>query len=151
METITVPARVIAEHILWLRRESDTSDNQLSKLVYLCHGWMLGLRGQALIEDDVVVAETGPMVQGLTGLAPAEHPELGRSHTEFISMIVDGYGLFSGDQLSDITHEEGTPWYSSRNRQGTVIPTEELRNHYQEIVSQEEAEIQAARSKMRRR
>lgn len=140
-----VSARAIAEHILWMRGDSSTSQAQLEKLVYLCHGWMLGFRDQPLINDEVVVAETGPVVQGLAEIRPKQHAELDVGQREIISMVIDGYGGFTAQKLSALTHEEGTPWYSLRHRQGEKIQIEELKEHYRELIACAEREMAPGR------
>ena len=137
---LPVPARTVAEHILWMRGDQPTDNAQLSKLVYLCHGWMLGFRGQPLITDPVVVAQTGPIVTGLEGVEAREH-ELDRGQVEIITMILDGYGSLSGGQLSDLTHEEGTPWHTRQHRLGETIPHGEVQEHYREIIDRMETEM----------
>ena len=56
------PPRVVAEQILWLRRDVETTPMHVLKLVYLCHGWVLGLTDQALIDEPVEAWQYVPPV-----------------------------------------------------------------------------------------
>ena len=53
---------LVAEQILWLRREIDTTPMHVIKLVYLAHGWMLGFTSRALINEAVEAWTYGPVV-----------------------------------------------------------------------------------------
>ena len=44
------PSRTVAEQILWLRKVQPTTPMHVIKLVYLCHGWMLGNFDRGLIK-----------------------------------------------------------------------------------------------------
>ena len=61
----TLSARTVAEHILSLRSDRDTTPLHIVKLVYLCHGWMLGLKHQPLIDEPIVTGRYGPVVQSI--------------------------------------------------------------------------------------
>ena len=56
---------LIAEQILWQRRDVDTTPMHVLKLTYLCHGWMLGIYDHALINEPVEAWQYGPVVPSL--------------------------------------------------------------------------------------
>ena len=45
--------QLVVEQILWLRRDIESTPMHVLKLVYLCHGWMLGLNDSSLINEPV--------------------------------------------------------------------------------------------------
>ena len=57
----------IANEFLRLAKESGQSltPMQLLKLVFIAHGWMLGLYGEPLISDDVQAWKYGPVIPDL--------------------------------------------------------------------------------------
>ena len=60
-----LPANTVAEHLLWLRGDRPTTPLHVVKLVYLCHGWMLGIKGQPLIDEPIVTGRYGPVIQSV--------------------------------------------------------------------------------------
>ena len=61
----TLSPITVAERILWLRRDRETTPLHIVKLVYLCHGWMLGIKGKPLVDEPVVTGRFGPVLQSL--------------------------------------------------------------------------------------
>lgn len=135
---------------------------QLLKLVYLCHGWMLGLYGRPLIKDNVEAWKYGPVIPDLyhqikgyrdgpvtspinTWWRPGETPP-----DQFESAIIDQtlaqYGHLTGLQLSQITHAHATPWSMTfrPDRLGLVISDEVIRDHYQRLYRERTQGIGAA-------
>ena len=57
-------AKRVAEYILWLanRDRNPLTPMQVLKLVYICHGWMLGLTGRPLIRESAQAWTYGPVV-----------------------------------------------------------------------------------------
>ena len=113
----------------------DLSQLKLQKLVYFGHGWYLGLSATPLFVEPVQAWRYGPVIQSLRrefrhcGSSPITKKardirmEEGvlREYdvplknveviTPFLSRIWDIYGGFSPIQLTNMTHEEGTPWH----------------------------------------
>jgi uncharacterized phage-associated protein len=112
---------------------------KLQKLVYLCHGWHLGIVGEPLIDESVRVWRYGPVIQSLYhefkefGSSPiigkrvlkpfssngdsSCEPDLLGNKTDaeiaaqhLIQAVWRAYRDFSALQLSAMTHEPGTPW-----------------------------------------
>ena len=130
------------------------------KLVYLAHGWYLGLIGQPLISEGVEAWQYGPVVPSvydrfkgyggkqITELCPVpvpgpkiryydiSDPQL----TEFLDKIWDVYKGFSGVELSASTHQEGTPWYKTwygdggSRRRNATIPNDLIKDHYKKLA-----------------
>jgi uncharacterized phage-associated protein len=117
------------------------------KLVYLCHGWTLGLHEMALIHEPVEAWRYGPVVPsvyhsyksfggGPIDTTPADRSgEFNRAQVEAIQLVHDVYGDFSAVQLSALTHRPGTPWDLTRKQYGlgAVIPDELILDHFKEL------------------
>ena len=134
----------VARQILWLRQDLDTTPMHVLKLVYLCHGWMLGIHGDPLISEPVEAWPYGPVVPTLyhrykrfgggiiVGEQVAEQPGLDASAAALIESIEAVYRPCSAFQLSALTHQPGTPWDVTRRKSGigSVIPNALIREHY---------------------
>lgn len=129
---------------------------KLLKLVYIAHGWHLAFLGEPLLRDQVEAWKYGPVVRRLYHTfkmfgnqpierdeIPVELPRLNMSEplAEFSMMIInrvwETYKRYTGPQLSQLTHQEDTPWYSVWNREGryrlgTDIPDREIEEYYTE-------------------
>jgi len=144
---------VIANRFLTLAEEqSDTlTPMQLLKLVYIAHGWMLGLYGTPLIRDEVQAWEYGPVIPKLYSrtrkfksspvqgaLDQRSRAALTPREQDLIEQIYDKYGHLSGPALSRITHAPGTPWASvyEPGSFGTSIPDDLIEDHYRRLASQ---------------
>lgn len=145
-------SRTIANRFLSLGREEGRSltPMQLLKLVYIAHGWMLGLYGRPLIQDEVQAWQYGPVIPTLynalkhyRGSAvnapiPDHRPmELTPQQDSIVRQVFDIYGGYTGPSLSNITHRPGTPW-SKIYRPGSfglAIPQQIIQNHYRDLAA----------------
>lgn len=122
---------------------------KLQKLCYMAQGWNLALAGDALFAEDFEAWKRGPVSRDLyrnhrrefsVSRWPAGNPD---RLTERDRVVVDGmlrnYGALSGVELSELTHQEGTPWSETRIRAGVregessteVISKSEIKAHFQ--------------------
>ena len=161
-------AKAVANMFLDLAAKDGTklTPMKLQKLVFYAHGWNLGLRGEPLIADEVQAWQYGPVVPALyhefkrygSG-AITEHatefnlddfefvaPSIPKTDTksrELISRIWDVYGKFSGIQLSELTHQEGTPWSTTLREaedvRNAVIPPEVMRTYFAARIAKKDA------------
>jgi len=99
------------------------------KLVYYAQAWSLVWEGRPIFEDDVVEAwREGPVARALW--ANLEHglslhgdaAALSAADRQTIDEVVRCYGVFSGDQLSDLTHED-LPWQQARGSLPSSAPS----------------------------
>lgn len=124
---------------------------QIIKLVYFCHGWMLGLYGRPLVSDYVEAWRYGPVHRNVYralkryGDTPVERTIAGISEESFddeeedlIQQVYDAYGSLSGIRLSRLTHASGTPWDTIWRTVGcnSVIPDDLIEDHYEQIAKQ---------------
>lgn len=122
---------------------------QLLKLVYIAHGWMLGLYGVPLIEDEVQAWKYGPVIPNLYRAVssfrdqPVRGPlssrtsdRLGDKETDLIRQVFDIYGSRTGIDLSRLTHQTGSPW-AQTYRNGVsnlVISNDIIEDHYRVLA-----------------
>lgn len=133
---------------------------KLVKLVYIAHGWYLGLTGEPLIAEGVQAWKYGPVVPSVYDSFKVYG---GRDITELASTLVNGrivyyevcspevrdfleriwdvYKGYSGVELSALTHQENTPWSETWHKNGgkdnlaVVIPNDLIQSHYEELAS----------------
>jgi len=133
---------------------------KLVKLVYIAHGWYLGLTGQPLIGEGAEAWKYGPVIpsiyysfntyggnpinqiaytitpSGQTSNYPLSDPSL----NEFLDKVWDVYSGYSAIELSAFTHQENTPWNETWNKgggsstNGVVIPNEAIKSHYEQLA-----------------
>jgi len=126
---------------------------KLLKLVYIAHGWTLGLTRKSLINDTVEAWKYGPVIPCLyqaykeygdrtidkkittyNGCEISKY--IGQTENAVIEKVVEKYGDLTALQLSSLTHLEGTPWYKSwhilggKYQQGFPISNELIEDHY---------------------
>lgn len=120
------------------------------KLVYIAHGFWLGVKGQPLIQERIEAWKYGPVVPTLYQITkrfgrdpiPFDLIEDEDRHglpdevKAFLEQVVEKYGHLSGYRLSTITHETGSPWsqvYQS-NAMGIEIPNTVIRPYYERLM-----------------
>ena len=140
----------IANRFLALAKEDGNTltPMQLLKLVYIAHGWGLGLYGVPLTRDEVQAWQYGPVIPRLYNrtrkfrsnpvqgpiLAPQE--ELEPRDCDLIRQVYETYGDLSGPALSRITHAENTPWALTYEPGsfGITIPSDIIQDHYSRLA-----------------
>ena len=135
----------------------ELSPIKVLKLVYLSHGWYLGLNGKPLISEAVQAWQYGPVVQEvyysfknygsdqITSFArlslstvplPNEKEEKDKELIQFLDKIWEIYGDWTGLVLSTLTHEPNSPWdtvwnkQGGKHRKGAIIPNDLIRDYY---------------------
>lgn len=140
-----VPAMVVAKYILSQRNQQGrkTTPLDLLKLVYLSHGWFLGIYGIPLIREAIEAWPYGPVIPVIyetfrtyrgnpIDLVPANNAsELDPKQRGIIDGTLSAYGELTSWQLSAITHEPGTPWDQvSSTGLWSIIPNSIIQKHY---------------------
>ncbi|MEJ8756375.1 type II toxin-antitoxin system antitoxin SocA domain-containing protein [Pontibacter sp. H259] len=129
------------------------------KLVYIAHGWHLGLLKKPLIEEEVQAWQYGPVIETVYhafkrfGASRIEGPaDTGNFFKSNIPQVEDSqvkglldsvwkaYGKFSGTQLSALTHQPNTPWdivwnHPSYRNLFNIIPNDLIQEHYEQIIN----------------
>ena len=146
------PALVDA-FILWHRRDLETTPMHALKLVYLSHGWMLGIHDQPLINEPIEAWTYGPVVPSIyhryksfggdpiTVVPVDRSDQLADDQLALIREVVWAYRDYTAGQLSNITHQPGTPWDIVRRESGVgaIIPNELIQGHYRRLAQREDA------------
>ena len=146
---------------------------QLLKLVYISHGWHLAVSGEPLFNEPVEAWRHGPVIPSLyqefkhfkkspvTRTAYSVDPVSLEVTTPFIQLedtetnrlirwVWKNYGHLNGIQLSELTHQPGTPWSQTVEKVRSqlpvgewlpngIIPNELIRKHYLELWSKRNA------------
>jgi uncharacterized phage-associated protein len=122
---------------------------QLLKLVYIAHGWMLGLYGRPLIKDEIQAWQYGPVIRRLYDVVrqyrsqPVDVPiatvssgPMDPQEQSVIEQAYKIYGSMSGPALSRLTHAAGTPWAQTYKPGafGVVIPNDIIEDHYARLA-----------------
>lgn len=132
----------------------DLTPMKLLKLVYIAHGWHLGLLNEPLLKQNAQAWQYGPVVPSVYH----EFKSHGRNAIPFtvarslpeaspidrqrliLEYVWQGYRNFTGGQLSEMTHREGTPWWKTwhefggRERKGVPIDNMLIRDHYKGLL-----------------
>ena len=146
-ESAQSPENVV-EQILWLRQEIESTPMHVLKLTYISHGWMLGIHGRSLINESVEAWTYGPVVPSIYhrykafGGDPISAAPIDRSakftddQRKLIEDVSDAYSEYTALQLSNITHQPGTPWDIVQRKYGigTIIPNELIQKYYQKLA-----------------
>lgn len=123
---------------------------KLLKLAYICHGYNLAFNDQPLFSNQVQAWKYGTVIPDLyhvvkrfgSGLVDREivgiwkDNDIEGKQKDLIDRVWDAYKKFSGLQLSELTHQAGSPWSATHNgAQNVPIPNELIQAHYKQIVN----------------
>lgn len=119
---------------------------KLVKLVYIAHGWHLGLTGEPLLTEPIQAWKYGPVLESIyhTFKVYGNSPIPISAQVQwaalrdpariapFLDRVWEAYGKYTGGQLSTITHQPDTPWSKvyKEGHAGLIIPDEVIREHY---------------------
>jgi uncharacterized phage-associated protein len=138
---------------------------KLVKLVYVAHGWYLGLTGEPLIAEGVQAWKYGPVVPSVYtsfkeyGGNPVSEPAGALSSNgqmvyyainsselaSFLDKIWDEYKDYSAVELSALTHQEETPWFETWHNKGgkdtraVLIANDAIQSHYKQVLASDNA------------
>ncbi|BCA63094.1 hypothetical protein HMP09_2328 [Sphingomonas sp. HMP9] len=127
---------------------------QLLKLVYISHGWSLGLLHRPLVNESPEAWQHGPVFPSvyrefrsfgsrpITAMATSNFglpyaAALDDAHRSVLKSVVSTYGDMHAFALSRITHESDTPWshiYDDGRGSSKDIPDELIARHYLELA-----------------
>lgn len=146
--TKTRSAKSLANEFIALaeRDKKPLTNMQLQKLVYIAHGFCLGILSHPLIDNHVYAWPFGPVIKPLyeslrkygNGVVTEKIPETGEfeatsDEREIIDGVWESYGSMTGPKLSGITHQPGTPWSRTwKLLKFGVIPDLWIRAYYKE-------------------
>jgi uncharacterized phage-associated protein len=130
-------SRAVANKILELASERgiELTIMQLLKLVFFSHGWHLARCGEPLTKDSAEAWQYGPVYPLVYRGAPRVGAQVSGAVADFRSKIpivddfspeevetmtavVEGYGPMHAFRLSQLTHEDGSPWHRAYKELG---------------------------------
>jgi uncharacterized phage-associated protein len=134
----------------------DVTPLKLQKLVYCLHGWHLAVRGHPAVGERFEAWPHGPVLSSIYhqfkeyryhrihGLASDVDPITGEKSAMYIGpqdesfhavfdRVWSRYKRFSGQQLSDMTHQPNTPWSYARQNGMQYISDAMIRDHFIEL------------------
>lgn len=146
-------SRAIANEFIQLAGSRPINQMWLQKLVYMAHGWNLAINSKPLVEGRIEAWDGGPVMRkiwnhmrdfgrnaagGLFGKSEDEPYTalLTDSEKAVIHHVWKRYGDYSGRDLSDMTHQEGTPWsnaYFGRGRNAR-LSDDDIKQHFTELA-----------------
>jgi uncharacterized phage-associated protein len=145
------PVLTIADEILRIAKGKHKSLTplQLMKLVYIAHGWSLGLGRGDMFPNRIEAWKYGPVIPDLYNATksygrepiPLERVNDGpaavdQNTRDLLDWVYAGYGHLDGIQLSSLTHQPGTPW-AQVYRDGVMhseITDQQIQEHYQRLA-----------------
>ena len=146
--------RAIANLILDMREDGGKplTIMQLIKLIYIADGWSIVLLGHPLSKEAPKAWQYGPVyptvyrafsgagarpvsaravVKG-TAIPLAE--DFSEEESNLIKMVVDSYGKLSAFALSNLTHQQDTPWSRAYDKGiYTDISLADIQEHYESL------------------
>ena len=131
---------------------------KLHKIIYFAHGWHLAIRNNPLLDEMVEAWEYGPVIPTLYhefkeygskeiprtatdwnqatddfDIIPEVDPE-DRFVLSLLNKIFDVYGPMTALELAALTHEKGSPWNETRDKNPGIkhvdIPNEMIRDYF---------------------
>lgn len=128
---------------------------QIIKLTYLAHGYHLGLWDKPLYTDDTLAWQYGPVILGVYEMicsskafrqsprvirgrivASGHPPVKDEAKMALVNKIWELYGHYTGWQLVEITHKEGSPWHEVwQTDPWGIIPVPSIARHYKEKIA----------------
>lgn len=121
---------------------------QLLKLVYVAHGYMLGLHGRPLLDESVEAWQYGPVVRSVYDAVKQYRSDpvrdifvprvvpLDYDESSVLNRVAQTYGKATGITLSTATHKHGSPWSTTWERSGknSVISNDVIEDFYRRSV-----------------
>ncbi len=112
----------VAKYIL--EKYGSTSTMKLQKLVYYCQAWSLVWDEEPVFHESIEAWANGPVVPELYNAHKGKFKisasdidgdpgEISENLIETINIVLDHYGKYNPQQLSDLTHQE-QPWIDAR-------------------------------------
>ena len=150
----------VANTFLWRAKEDGVwiDPLKIQKLIYNMHGWYLATTGCPVVGERFEAWPKGPVLSSvyqqfkkcrwnfITEMASDIDPQTGESKAlivafsdkkfyEVFSAVWQRYKNFSGEQLSALTHADGTPWSRARAESRQYISDDEIRAHFIELAN----------------
>ena len=141
---------------------------KLMKMVYIAHGWCLGLYSEDLVNEDVYAWRHGPVFPrlyratkrfgrnpvtkisiGTIGITDTARETAGMSRIDkrgikVIEAVHDRYKDKTAIELRGMTHMKGSPWYQVCEQYGgfesnPLIPRQVIQKYYKDMLQDSNA------------
>lgn len=149
---IDVAKEFLTLHLNTNPNKNDFTHLKIQRLVYISHGWNLGLFEERLIKEDVEAWQHGPVIRELHEILkrirrpleendfPTDAEKIKEERSKkLVKKIFDVYGKHTAGKLVDITYKEGTPWYKTTEDNisfyKTVIPVNDIKGYYEKLAN----------------
>lgn len=130
-QTTNVSIFDVAREILHLS-ENGMTTRKLQKLAFFCQGFHLAVFDTELFIDDFEAWQFGPVCyrlfkahQGRYTVAEndikGDPTKLTAKQKALIKLVFSQLEDLSGDELSELTHVEGTPWWNARKHHNLPV------------------------------
>lgn len=126
---------------------SGINNTKIQKLLYCCYGSVLAANDNRLCDEYPRAWTHGPVFpkvfkfidkRGIKKLSEIEIPDIPNDIKNIMDIIIDFFGKFSSTQLSDWSHEVGSPWHSvielQKNKYGAFIPDNSIKEYFEHYV-----------------
>lgn len=122
--------------------DENMTHKKLQKLCYYAYAWSLALRGEVLFNEKFQAWVHGPVSPelyqqykeyGWKIIPKEDSPDLDDDLKEFLEVIYNTYGDFTGDELEYLTHSE-EPWIEARKE---LAPYEPSTNYLDDCLIRE--------------
>lgn len=129
-----------------LENNSPITRKKVLKLTFMAQGFALATLEKSLYPDTIEAWPAGPVIPGLyfelknTNPVFIEEPlstnyDLKEDERQLLKAVNDKYGVYSGDQLSILTHKPNTPWSLTKRRMETVIDQKNIEAYYKKLLT----------------
>lgn len=136
----------VAKYIL--EQKNSTTAMKLQKLCYYSQAWSIVWDSEPMFKEDIQAWANGPVVPELfykhrgqysvSSLDEGDTNNLSDSEKETINKVLEFYGGFNSQELSDLTHME-SPWKDARKgipvgaRSENIITNASMEEYYSSI------------------
>lgn len=146
------PSQIANYFIKKYGEDPNLTPMKIIKLVYIAHGWYLGLRNTPLINEPPQAWKFGPVIPSLyyrfkhfknSKIVDEEVADVPQEEDIelFLDKIWSVYGGYDGVQLSSKTHQPNTPWSITWKKAtedifipSLDIPDDLIKSHYKQLI-----------------
>lgn len=132
-----------------LGEREDMTPLKLIKLCYIAYGFYLGYGKGKLFHEKIEAWKFGPVLPELYHSLKKYRGDpireslqykgapLDDQKTQFVQKVWKAYKKFSGLDLTNLTHQKGTPWrevYDKTFRFSAIIPDDSIKTYYEKVI-----------------
>ena len=140
----------VAQYIYELSKKNNRliTPMKLLKLTYICYGWYSIGNEDRLFYNEIQAWKYGPVIPDLYDKIKIYHTnpvndDIGNSESlddnkkKWIEKIYSLYKGFTGNDLSNMTHIEGSPWHQVYDKSNRYeIPDNIIKDYYKKLYEE---------------